>query len=547
MGITMIVDQKDHFDLYAGLPGVDAMMDYSVGDLYDRCVTFYRNNCAIKFGNVSYTYADMQDKAYRIADALTKLDFRKGDRISFLMANCPEYIFTEYALAKCGIVRVPLAVLLSNNDHIYMMNRAECKALIYHEKMAGRVKEMIPYLETVRTFICIADDPSKVPDGHIRMQDLIESYPAKTPDIEIKPGDLCGIYFTGGTTGLPKGVMLSHRAWVGTFITELLEFRIGYNEVFCFATPLTHAGGCLMIPILIRGGICLIMDHFDPKEFLELTQKEKITSAFLVPTMLYVLMDHPDIEKYDTSSWRNIIYGASAIAPERLKQAITRFGPIFTQLYGQTEAPMAICCLPKEGHVITDPERERRIFSSCGRPTFPCQIRIVDDKLNDVPPGEAGEIIVKHINMMDGYLKDPAITAETIRDDWLHTGDMGKFDEEGYLYIVDRCKDMIISGGFNIYPREIEDVLYEHPAVKTSAVIGVPHEKWGEEVKAIVVLYEGKNATEEELIKFVKERKGSLVTPKTVEFWKEIPVTNLGKIDKKAIRANYWKGKERLV
>lgn len=523
------------------------MMGHNVGGLYDRCVTFYRNKRAIIFGDVSYTYAETQKKAYSLANALAALGFKKNDKIAFLMANCPEYIFCEYALAKCGIVRVPLAVLLANSDHVYMMNRAECTALIYHERMIPRVKDMLPRLETVKTFICIAGDPSRVPEGHLHLQALIDGHPAEPPKVQVDPEDLCGIYFTGGTTGMPKGVMLSHRSWAGTFLTELLEFRLEYNEVFCFATPLTHAGGCLMIPVLIRGGTCLIMDHFDPKEFLELTQKERITSAFLVPTMLYVLMDHPDIDKYDTSSWRDIIYGASAIAPERLKQAVTRFGPVFTQLYGQTEAPMAMCCLPKEAHVIEDPEREKRIFSSCGRPCFPCQVRIVDESAADVPPGEAGEVIIKHINMMDGYLKDPETTAQTIRNGWLHTGDMGRMDEEGYLYIVDRCKDMIISGGFNIYPREIEDVLHEHPAVRNAAVVGVPHDKWGEEVKAIVVLYEGKTATEEDLIKLVKDRKGSLMAPKTVEFWKEIPLTNLGKVDKKKIRAPYWEGRERRV
>ena len=302
-----------------------------------------------------------------------------------------------------------------------------------------------------------------------------------------------------------------------------------------------------MIPILMRGGTCLIMDHFDPKLFLELTEKEKITAAFVVPTMLYVLLDYPELDKYDTSSWRDIIYGAAAIAPERLKQAVTKFGPVFTQLYGQTEAPMAMCVLPKEAHIIDDPVREKEIFSSCGRPCFPAQIKLVDDEGKEVPRGESGEILVRHINMMDGYLKDPETTAETIVDGWLRTGDLAKIDAEGYIYIVDRCKDMVISGGFNIYPREIEDVLHEHPAVKSVAVIGVPHEKWGEEVKAIVVLYEGKQADEKELIQFVKARKGSMVVPKTVEFWDEIPLTNLGKVDKKKIRAPYWENKDRRV
>ena len=522
-------------------------MGHNVGDMYDRCVTFYPDNTAIKCGDTAYTYTEMQNKAYRLANALSEMGLKKGDKAAFLMSNCPEYIFCEYALAKLGLVRVPLAVLLTSNDHIYMMNRAECKVLIYHEKMLTRVQQMMPQLETVETFICVSESPSLGMAEHHSLKDLMESHPPVLPEVEVKPEDLCGIYFTGGTTGLPKGVMLSHRSWIGTFLTELLEFRLEYNEVFAFATPLTHAGGCLMIPVLIRGGTCLIMDHFDPKLFLELTEKEKITAAFVVPTMLYVLLDYPELEKYDTSSWRDIIYGAAAIAPERLKQAITRFGPVFTQLYGQTEAPMAMCVLPKEAHIIDDPEREKEIFSSCGRPCFPAQIKLVDVDGKEVPQGETGEIIVRHINMMDGYLKDPETTAETIVDGWLHTGDMARIDAEGYLYIVDRCKDMIISGGFNIYPREIEDVLHEHPAVKNAAVIGVPHDKWGEEVKAIVVLYDGKNVDEKELIQFVKGRKGSMVVPKTIEFWDAIPLTNLGKVDKKRMRAPYWEDKDRRV
>jgi len=427
------------------------------------------------------------------------------------------------------------------------MNHAECKALIYHEKMAPRVMEMLPRLKTVEHFICMSGDAARVAPGHLHLQTLIQSHPPEVPSVEIDEEDLAGIYFTGGTTGLPKGVMLSHRSWIGTYITEMLELGFGYDEVFAFATPLTHAGGCLMIPIMIRRGVCVILDGFDPKGFLEAVQKYGITSTFVVPTMIYVLLDHPDREKYDTSSLRNIVYGAAAIAPERLKQAISTFGPIFTQLYGQTEAPMMISALPREEHVIDDPERERRVFASCGRPTFPAVVRIVDGDGNDVPQGEVGDIICRHINVMSGYLKNPEATAETIRDGWLWTGDMAKMDEEGFLHIVDRSKDMVVSGGFNIFPREIEDVLFEHAAVKGAAVVGVPDEKWGEAVKAIVVLHDGKTATEKELINFVKERKGSLICPKTVEFWDAIPLTNLGKVDKKKIRERFWKGYERRV
>jgi acyl-CoA synthetase (AMP-forming)/AMP-acid ligase II len=406
---------------------------------------------------------------------------------------------------------------------------------------------MIPSLETVRRFICVSEDPSQVPEGHIHLQALLKRYSPEFEKVSVEPEDIVGVYYTGGTTGKPKGVILSHRAWVYTVLIEMLEFGLGWEEVFAYMTPLTHAGGCLMLPVLLRKGRCVILDHFDPSLFLRTVEKEKITATFLVPTMIYILLDYPDLRKYDLSSLRNIIYGASAIAPERLKQAVTTFGPIMTQLFGQTEAPMTITALSREEHVIADPERERRIFSSAGRPTFHAQISIRDDNGSEVPKGKPGEIVVRCGNMMHGYFKNPEVTAETLKDGWLHTGDIAVQDEEGFIYIVDRKKDMIISGGFNIFPREIEDVLFEHEAVRSAAVVGVPHEKWGEEVKAIVVLHEGKTVSEEDLIKFVKERKGSLLAPKTIEFWDHIPLTNLGKLDKKAIRARFWTGRDRMV
>lgn len=523
------------------------MINLTIGELYDRCVQFYGEHTAIIFGDKSYTYKQMGYNANCIVNAFQKMGFKKGDRVAFLMANCPEYIFCEIAVAKAGCVRVPLAVLLGSNDHIYMMNQAECTTLVYHERMADRVKSMIPSLETVKNFICVGNDASSIVEGHAHLQKLMRNHSPEYERVKQDPEDLVGIYYTGGTTGKPKGVMLSHRAWVYTVLIEMLEFGFGWEESFAYMTPLTHAGGCLMLPVLLKKGKCVILDHFDPKLFLEAVEKEKVTSTFLVPTMIYILLDYPDLKKYDLSSLRNIIYGASAIAPERLKQAINVFGPIMTQLFGQTEAPMTISALSREEHVINDPDRERRIFSSAGRPTFHAQVKILDENGNEAPQGQSGEIVVRCANMMHGYLKNPKATEETIVDGWLHTGDIAKQDEEGFLYIVDRKKDMIVSGGFNIFPREIEDVLFEHEAVKGAAVIGIPHDKWGEEVKAIVCLHEGKTVSEEELIKFVKESKGSLMTPKTVEFWDAIPVTNLGKLDKKAIRNKFWQGRDRMV
>jgi fatty-acyl-CoA synthase len=518
----------------------------TLGELYDACTTYYRDQTAIRFGDRSITYGELRDQAYRLANAFQNLGIRKGDRVAFLMVNCPEYIYSEYALAKIGAARVPLAVALGSTDHVYMMNHSEATALIYHARLAPRVKEMLPQLQTVKHFICVGNDLAPM-EGHLNLQQLLEDHPPQPSPVSVTPNDLCGLYYTGGTTGRPKGVMLPHRAWINSVLLEMLELGIGMQERFAFLTPLTHAGGVLLMPVLMRKGTCIIFDHFEPAQFLQAVEREKVTAAFLVPTMIYLLLDCPDLKQYELRSLRNIIYGAAPIGADRLRQALDTFGPILTQLFGQTEAPMMISVLPREDHLVADPERQKLILTSCGRPTITTSVRIVDPDNRDVTPGEVGEIVARPMNIMDGYFKDSEQTAKTIVDGWLHTGDMARQDEYGYLYIVDRAKDMIVTGGFNVYPREVEDALFEHPAVKGAAVVGVPDAKWGEAVKAIIVLHSGMSATEAELIEFIKTRKGSIMAPKSIEFWDAIPLTNLGKLDKKKIREQYWQGHERRV
>jgi len=511
------------------------MIESDIGSIYDRCVRFFGDRPALKQGDHVVTYRELGRDALKLAGALQARGIQKGHAVAFLMANCTDYVTCEYALAKIGAIRVPLATLLAPDDHVYMMNQAKVSTLFYHASMAERVLAMAPSLTTVESYICIGGS-DELPTGHISLSRLMDDAGRQPQPVSIDGEDIAGIYFTGGTTGRPKGVMLSHRSWINTYLIEMLEFGFDWHETFLFATPLTHAGGCLLIPVLLRGGCCVILDHFEAGLVLESVERENITSMFLVPSMIYMLLDHPALASRDMSSLRNIIYGAAAIAPERLKEALQVFGPILTQIFGQTEAPMTISVLSRADHVVESPEREAEIFSSAGRPTFHTQIRLLDDENREVAEGEAGEIVVRCANVMSGYLDNPEATAEALRDGWLYTGDVGKFDDEGFLYIVDRKKDMVISGGFNIYPREIEDVLYTHDAVRDAAVVGVPHKKWGEEVQAVVVLKDGAGVTDSDLIKFVKSHKGSLVAPKCVHFWKALPLTNLGKIDKKTIR-----------
>jgi fatty-acyl-CoA synthase len=308
-------------------------------------------------------------------------------------------------------------------------------------------------------------------------------------------------------------------------------------------TPLSHAGAAFFAPTVIKGGSLFVLPRFDPAEVLRTIEEERITATMLVPSMLYALMDHPDSRTRDLSSLETVYYGASAINPVRLQEAIDRFGPIFAQYYGQSEAPMVISYLAKGDH-------DKARLSSCGRPSAFLRTALLDEEGNPVPVGEPGEICVAGPLLAGGYWKLPEETAETFRDGWMHTGDVAREDEDGFWFIVDRTKDMIVTGGFNVFPREVEDVVAEHPAVAQVGVIGVPDERWGEAVTAIVVLREGAELTDEvvaEIKESVKQRKGAVQAPKQVIAADSLPLTGLGKPDKKALRAQYWSDRERSV
>jgi fatty-acyl-CoA synthase len=285
-----------------------------------------------------------------------------------------------------------------------------------------------------------------------------------------------------------------------------------------------------------------MLKGFDPEAVLSTIQRERINFTLFVPTMIYVLLDHPNLPKTDLSSLELLLYGASPMSPSRLIEGLERIGPVFSQLYGQTECyPASV--LRKADHDPNNPE----LFLSCGFPIAACQMKILDDDDREVATGEAGEICIRASHVMAEYWKRPEQTAETLKNGWLHTGDIAKADERGYMYILDRKKDMIVSGGFNIFPREVEDVLSTHADVAMVAVVGVPDDKWGEAVTAIVVPRAGAQPDEQALIELVKQRKGSAHAPKHIKFVKELPMTGVGKVDKKALRASFWAGRERMV
>ena len=303
--------------------------------------------------------------------------------------------------------------------------------------------------------------------------------------------------------------------------------------------PISHVAGTKVLPTLMRGGTVHMLKGFDPEAVFKTIERERINFTLFVPTMIYVMLDHPALDKTDLSSLELLLYGASAMSPSRLVEGIERIGPVFSQLYGQTECyPVSV--LRKADHDPRTPE----LFLSCGFPIAACQVRILDNDDREVATGEAGEICVRATHVMAEYWKRPDITAETLKSGWLHTGDIARKDERGYMFILDRKKDMIVSGGFNIFPREVEDVLSQHADVAMVAVVGVPDDKWGEAVTAVIVAREGAQPNADELINLVKARKGSAHAPKHIKFVDELPMTGVGKVDKKVLKASFWTGRD---
>lgn len=510
------------------------MLERTLGETIERCALKYGPDVAIIHGETRLTYEAFFAGARRAGRALLALGLSPGDRVGILMSDRPEVLQAYFGMTWAGLVAVSLNARMAADDHRYVLEDSGARALCHDAGFAERAHAVRgPALEHL---LCV--DPEGVrPGGQDFTALCTEQDPSPLPAPEVSPDDLAAIYYTGGTTGRPKGVAHSHRTILAAFLSETLEMGLGEREVFAHVAPLTHAGGAFALPVWLRGGTNLVLGGFDPAQLLAAIEEHGVTSTMLVPTMVYVLLDHPGLAGADTSSLRTIIYGAAPMGRERLEQGLERFGPVFCQLYGQTEAPNQLTVLTHAEHAEAVALGEGERLSSCGRPVTIADVRLVDDDMRDVAPGEPGEIVVRGPHVMLGYWNKPEQTAEAIRDGWLCTGDIARMDERGFFYIVDRKKDMVITGGFNVYPKEVEQSLFGHPAVRDACVIGIPDEKWGEAVKAIVVLESPDAASPEELIAWVKERKGSVLAPKVIDIVDAVPVTAVGKHDKPALRA----------
>jgi len=494
-------------------------------------------------GEATVSYAEVRAQASRFAQALASKGISKGSGTAILSANRPEVLYNLCANLLVGSCNTPLHPLGSAEDQAYVLEDARIETLIYDptvfEPRAAELKKRVPGLKNLLAF-----GATSAGEDLNALAAKFDPKPLVAPDIG--PNDLNTIIYTGGTTGRPKGVRQAYRSAAYMTMVQMAEWEWPSEIRFLIATPLSHAAAAFVVPTLQSGGAFVALQGFTPDLFFDAIERHRITSTFLVPVMIYPLLSHPRASTADLSSLETLFYGAAPMSPTRLKEGVEKWGQIFFQCFGQSEAPMVLTHLKKADHDLSKPER----LASCGRPSPWVHLALLDEHNQPVPKGEAGEICVRGPLVMEGYNGLPEQTDEAFSGGWLHTGDVGRYDDEGFLHIVDRKKDMIVTGGFNVFPREIEDVISAHGAVAQVAVVGVPDEHWGEAVKAVVVLrpgHEGTDALAAELKAAVKEAKGSVQSPKSVDFVTSIPLSPLGKPDKKALRKQFWGDRARGV
>jgi fatty-acyl-CoA synthase len=509
-------------------------------DYLDKGAMLGADSPCLTMGETDLSYRDVQRLTHRVARALQRSGVKPGDKVAVLSGNDAIAFSCVFAISRAGAVWCPINPRKEAAENRFILDAFDCAALIFHSAYAPLVEQMRADLPKLALLVCL--------DKAMPFASALEAWLEGVSDgsIEIATtDDIAMIAGTGGTTGQPKGVMLSGRNLETMSALTLMSYPFEGRPVYLAVAPLTHAAGVLCFPILALGGRVVIMPEADLAEFLDLIARRRITHTFLPPTLIYMLLEHPELAATDRSSLQCFWYGAAPIAAARLEEALVRIGPVMAQLFGQTEAPMMISTMAPKDHFNANGSIARGRLASAGRAAPLVQVGVMDEAGQLLPAGERGEIVVRGSLVMEGYYKNPTATAEVSRFHWHHTGDIGYLDDENFLFIVDRAKDMIITGGFNVYSIEVEQALLQHPDVMDSAVFGLPDDKWGERVAAVVQLHAGRTLAADEIKAFVKSRIGSVKAPKQVDIWPDLPRSKVGKVLKKEIRARLLAGQGR--
>ena len=506
-------------------------------DILGRAAMFYGDRVACVCGQERIRYGQFMDRVNRLADGLLRRGVRRGERIAALLPNCHRFGELSLATAKLGAVLVPLNVRLSSQDLIRLIRNSEAVGLVAASQFRETLRAMAGALSELRFRIGWGLQE----EGFEEYEKMMAASSPRWIDRDFDDGEVAIQMYTSGTTGIPKGVLLTHRNLLANTLTGIFERRFSCRDVFLNAAPMYHIADVeYFLQILSVGGTNVFIPRFDPILFLETVQKEKVTCTWIVPTMIHDLLACPDLARYDVTSLRTLFYGGACLSAELFARARKAFPCHYSLGFGLTEASPLISSLSPADHEGAPQEVERKL-RSCGRAVFNVEVRIVNEEGNEVLPGQVGEIVVRGANVMKGYWKMEKETEETLRGGWLHTGDLARMEEEGYLFLVDRKKDVIKSGGENIYSREVEEVIATHGAVKEVAVVGVPDERWGEAVKAMVVLREGAECSESEILEFCRGKLAAFKHPKSATFLPSLPKNIAGKVLKADLRKGFRK------
>lgn len=508
-------------------------------DFFDRGVSLNPHRPCLVNSSSTQSFRDVQLRTHRIGSNLVRGGMKPEMVGAVLSHNDVTAFECILGILRAGGAWMPLNARNSIDDNIKILGDNECHWIFYHSSFAGAVADFRAQVPSLQGFVCI-DSPK---DGDPDFTEWVAQASDEECSIPAGSHGLATIWPSGGTTGRSKGVMLTNLNWETMIASFITSMPVTEPPVHLIAAPMTHAAGCIAFPLLALGATQVVVPNADPLGIMRAIEHYKITTLFLPPTVIYMMLGHPQVRDFDYSSLKYFIYAAAPMSSKKLQEAIEVFGPVMAQTFGQAEALMVCTYMSPQEHIDGDEKR----LTSCGRATIFTQLEIMDDDGNILPPNERGEIVVRGNLVMKGYFKNPNATEEAGRFGWHHTGDIGLKDENSFVYIVDRKRDMIVSGGFNIYPSEIEQVLWAHAAVEDCAVVGVPDEKWGEAVKAIIQLKVGAMVNGDDLSDYCRQRLGGMKTPKSFEFWDELPRSAVGKVLKRSIRDRFWTGQKRNV
>lgn len=517
-------------------------------DYFDRGAAIDPERLAIVEGDKSITFGALHKLTFEVAAALRANGVGRQEPVAIYAPNHWGVLVCLLGLWRAGEKWIPVNARNALDANIQYMNYVRTAWLFYHSQYRGEVQELLARVPSIRGTICI-DSPD---DGHRSLEAFLKDGADAPFADECDPfgllEEVVGIFPTGGTTGPAKGVNVTNLGW-GTMLETAGNAwqREGIDPVCLVTAPLTHAAGPVSTVALSLGATNVVMPGFDALGVLENIERYKVSHLYLPPTALYALLDHPKLGDFDYSSLKVFLLVGSPVSPDKLKRAVEVFGGCMCQCYGQVESPMITTWLSPEVVAAAAAGDHPERLKSCGKPTSSVRVEIMDDDGNLLPPGERGEIVVRGALVSHSYFEKPEATLEVRKFGWHHTGDVAYRDKDGFFYIVDRKKDMIVTGGFNVFSAEVEACVMEMNAVAECAVIGVPHEKWGEAIKAVVMRANNSQISEDEIIAYCKNRLGGVKAPKSVEFWDDIPKTANNKLDKKAIRARFWAGADRNV